>query len=135
MGLHWTDALALGVPEIDQQHRELFRRIDQLLDGMLKGERAEVSKLLAFLGQYVIVHFGAEEELMRTRRYPGYSLHKAEHDRFLADLSLLEEEHRANGLTDRLVVRVERQVADWLRDHIYLTDAALGRWLKGIPAS
>ncbi len=135
MGLQWTSALALGVPEIDQQHRELFRRVDQLLEGMLEGERGEVAKLLGFLGQYVITHFGAEEELMRARGYPGYADHKAEHDLFLECLARLEEEHRTTGLTSRLVVRVNRQVADWLRDHVYLTDAALGRWLRGVQSN
>jgi hemerythrin len=130
MGLQWTDALAVGVPEIDHQHQELFRQIEQLLEGILKGDRTEVGAMLGFLSSYVIVHFGAEEELMRTRGYPGYSLHKAEHDRFLADFTLMNEEYRTTGITNRLVARVNRQVSDWLRDHIYLTDTALGRWIK-----
>ena len=38
MTLQWTQALSVGVDEIDDQHRELFRRAARLLDGLKKGE-------------------------------------------------------------------------------------------------
>ncbi len=132
MALQWTEALALGVPEIDRQHQELFRRVESLVEAVLHKDRTEVVRLVAFLDEYVIAHFGAEEELMRSRRYPGYAVHKAEHDRFLADLSELDRDLRATGPTQRLTTRIHRQVCDWLRDHIYLTDTSLGHWLKRV---
>ena len=135
MATQWTEALSLGVAEIDEQHKELFRRVDQVLAGLAAGDRSEISRLLDFLGQYVVVHFGAEEGLMRSRAYPDFPMHKAEHDRFLEDLAALHEEHRAQGPTEVLVSRVNRQVADWLRVHILGTDAVLARWLRSHPAS
>jgi hemerythrin len=64
MGIPWTDSLAVGIPEIDQQHQELFLRLERLLRGIVGGEREEVGRLLEFLGDYVVRHFGAEERWM-----------------------------------------------------------------------
>ncbi len=133
MTLQWTDALTLGVPEIDAQHQELFRRVERLVDAVGRGDHSEVGPLLAFLHEYAVTHFGAEEALMREARYPGLRVHRAEHAKFVESLAALERDHAAEGATTALVHRLERQVCDWLRDHVYLTDGALGRYLRGPP--
>ncbi len=132
MAFHWTEALSIGVAEIDAQHRELFSRVERLSEASLRGDASRVGPLLAFLRDYVAVHFEAEERLMLEHRYPGYRLHKAQHDRFASDLRALEAELATTGPTGDLAERVERSVADWLRDHVYLTDTALGRFVRGL---
>jgi hemerythrin len=132
LALLWTEALSIGVAEIDAQHRELFSRVDLLLQASLRGDRSQVGSLLAFLRDYVAVHFEAEERLMLERHYPGYRIHKAEHDRFARDLGAMEAELAASGPTDDLAARVNRGIAEWLRDHVYLTDTALGRFVRGL---
>ncbi len=132
MPLQWTDALAIGVPEIDAQHQEMFRRVDRLLEATRRNDPAEVGALLGFLREYVVTHFGAEEKLMQEARYPGYRVHRAEHERFVEGLRSLEAEYAAEGPSARLLFRMNRQIGDWLRDHVYLTDSALGRFVRGI---
>src|SRR5512138_2619963 len=95
--LEWTQALSVGVEEIDAQHRELFRRAARLLEGIQGGEPEELGQLIDFLYRYAVEHFGAEEEHMRRTRFPGYLRHKAEHDRFAADLLGLAREHERKG--------------------------------------
>ncbi len=128
----WTEALSVGVAEIDAQHRELFSRVERVLEASLGGDPARVVPLLAFLREYVSAHFEAEERLMLEQRYPGHRLHREQHQRFTRDLRALEAELAAAGLTADLAERVERRVVDWLRDHVYLTDTALGRFLRGL---
>ena len=128
----WTEALSVGVPEIDAQHRELFSRVERLLEASLRDDRSRVAPLLEFLRDYVAVHFEAEERLMLEQRYPGYRLHKAEHDRFARDLRAMEAELAATGPTGDLAGRVDRGIAEWLRDHVYLTDTALGRFVRSL---
>ncbi len=132
MAFHWTEALSIGVAEIDAQHRELFARVERLVEASLRGDAGRVVPLLAFLREYAAVHFEAEERLMRDRRYPGYRLHRAHHEQFAAGLRALEAELAATGPTAGLAERVDREVADWLRDHVYLVDTALGRFVKGL---
>ncbi|MHB9035807.1 MAG: hemerythrin domain-containing protein, partial [Armatimonadota bacterium] len=58
MAVQWTPDLAVGVREIDDQHRELFKRVNDLLEAMSKGKgRDEIAKVVAFLGNYVVTHF------------------------------------------------------------------------------
>lgn len=128
MPLEWTPALAVGIEEIDDQHRELFRRARQLVDGIRRGDPAEIDELVEYLHRYAVTHFGAEEAAMREARYPGYARHKAEHDRFIADLlELSAENDEAGGVF--VAVKIDLWLSGWLRDHVSKVDAELGRHL------
>jgi hemerythrin len=131
MGIPWTDSLAVGIPEIDQQHQELFLRLERLLHGIVGGEREEVGRLLEFLSDYVVRHFGAEERWMMQSGYPDYPRHKAEHDRFMQDFLRMQVEFEQKGPTVLMGMRVNNWVAAWLRQHIIDVDMALGRFLAG----
>ena len=127
--LEWTPALAVGVEEIDAQHRELFRRAARLLEGIQRGEPEELGQLVLFLHQYAVEHFGAEEEHMRRTRFPGYARHKAEHDRFVSDLLALAREHERSGAGAFMSLKVNHWLTTWLREHVSGTDAELGKFL------
>jgi hemerythrin len=129
MALMWTDALAVGVPEIDEQHRELFRRVDRLLEAGLGTDAGEVSRMLAFLDEYVATHFEWEERFMREARYPGYAAHQAEHAQFVEQLRTLDREQADRGMTPDLAGRLNHMVGDWLRSHVGVTDKAVGRFI------
>jgi hemerythrin len=127
--LRWTEELSVGVDEIDEQHRELFRRAASLLEGLRKGEPEEIGGLVAFLYEYAVKHFGAEEEHMRRTRYPGYVRHKAEHDRFISDLLALAGEHDRKGGGAFMALRVSHWLVQWLKQHVSGTDRELGKFL------
>jgi hemerythrin len=127
--LEWTQALSVGVEEIDAQHRELFRRAAQLLEGIHGGAPEELGGLIDFLYRYAVEHFGAEEEHMRRTRFPGYARHKAEHDRFASDLLALAREHERAGAGAFISLKASHWLAKWLREHVSGTDAELGKFL------
>ncbi len=129
MPLQWTPALSVGVDEIDDQHRELFRRAARLLDGLKKGEPEEIGGLIDFLYEYAVTHFGAEEDFMRQSRYPGYLRHKAEHDRFISDLLALASEHDRKGPGAFMALKVNHWLVQWLTQHVSGTDRELGNHL------
>jgi hemerythrin len=126
--IKWTPALAVGHPVIDTQHQELFRRLEALLTAMMKGDKAEIGRLFEFLGSYVVEHFGAEERLMQQHGYPGYALHKAAHERFVADYTALKKTLDA-GAGAALTIKVQNWCGDWLKAHIAGTDQALAAFL------
>jgi hemerythrin len=130
MPLQWTQALAVGVDEIDAQHQELFRRAGRLLEGLHRGEPEEIGSLIDFLHEYAVSHFGAEEAFMRKERFPGYVRHKAEHDRFIADLLALGSEHDRQGAGAFMSLKVNHWLVQWLKEHVSGTDAELGRFLQ-----
>jgi hemerythrin len=128
MPLQWTQALSVGIPEIDAQHQELFRRVDRLLAATLADDHGETGAMLAFLGEYVEVHFATEERFMQEVAYPGLERHRGEHERFVADLRALHRDFAGGGAFPGLVGRLNRQIGDWLRGHVCVTDLALGRF-------
>lgn len=118
MALHWSSALAVGVPEIDLQHEELFARVDRLHDAMLARDRTEAVRMVRFLLDHVHRHFGAEEALMAALEYPGRTPHVAAHRAFAAEVDALAAMLQSDGVTALLVHRLERNVSGWLRDHV-----------------
>jgi len=131
MALTWDTTLVMGVPELDKQHQELFQRLDALMHAVRHGSsRDEVGRTLSFLCGYVRTHFAEEERLMRETGYPALPDHKAQHDRFSGDLAALEAEHKRDGPSPSLILRVNARVSTWLRDHIYRVDRALAEHLR-----
>ena len=131
MTFAWTPDLAVGVPSIDAQHQELFRRAQCLLLALADraGER-EVLHTLGFLGDYVATHFEKEERLMRARGYPELALHAYEHRRFAESFDLLRRRFASLGVDGQYLRDVEREVCEWLTHHLDFTDRALGSWLQ-----
>ena len=131
MGIEWRDALSIGVEEIDNQHKKLLSHFDQLLKACETGKGVdELKRLIGFLDEYVILHFGDEERIQRLHRYPGYATHKQEHDSFVARLEVLKEEIGREGIVLHHVVETNHLLLKWLIHHISTVDVQLGRFLK-----
>lgn len=130
MSLHWSPALSVGVPEVDAQHQELFRRAERLVHAIRGGGGGELGELLEYLGEYVDQHFSAEEALMVRAGYPGLAAHHAAHERFRADLAEQSLACAREGATPALALGLHNWLSDWLRSHVGGADVALGAWLR-----
>ena len=133
MAVEWRQDLATGNLEIDDQHKELFRRFNILLESCQHGRgKDEVSKLLLFLGEYVKSHFAAEEQLQIRHNYPGYRAHKEQHDKFVDDFRKLENQLSTEGVSFVLVIQTNQTLVDWLIKHISCTDKELANFLRTV---
>ncbi|MGD0586444.1 MAG: bacteriohemerythrin [Oryzomonas sp.] len=131
MGIAWRESLAIGVPEIDRQHKELLSRFDSLLKACEAGKgTGELQKLLGFLDDYVVRHFSDEEDIQRNRNYPGYAAHKREHEGFIARLKTLQDEIKADGVALHHVTETNNMLLKWLINHIAKVDGELGAYLR-----
>lgn len=131
MALLWKDELLTGVAVIDEQHKELFARIENLLDACNQGKgKAEVANTVDFLAEYIKIHFRDEEEIQRNSGYPEYEAHKAMHDQWVREVAELREQLATDGPTLRLVLKVNRTVVDWLTQHILKVDKRLAEYLR-----
>ena len=129
MAIAWDPSLAIGVDPIAAQHRELFHRIDRLLEASRSHTTSsEVGSMLEFLAAYVREHFKTEEALMEAIGYPGAADHRAEHLAVARELVDLRAQHAAEGGSALLVVRVTSRATSWLREHIYRADKQLGKF-------
>lgn len=129
--VNWTDDLTVGIKDIDTQHKELIARINNMFDAIITGKgKEEISGTLRFLEDYVIMHFGMEEELMLNCDYPDYSLHLSQHMRFIEKLSELKNKFETQGASSELVIDLNRHVVEWLINHICKVDKNLGLFLN-----
>ncbi len=132
MAIAWTPDLSVGLDQIDDQHKELFKKLDQLLEACNQGKgRVIIEELLRFLGDYVVTHFGTEEVYMDRFAYPETADHKRQHAAFIKQFVELKETFEKEGPGIHIVILTNRTVVAWLNTHIRNTDTKLGAFLKG----
>lgn len=130
MAIKWHESLSVGVSEIDQQHQELFRRLNQLLEACNQGKGKEsVRELVNFLQEYVVEHFATEERLQKQHGFPGYAEHRAKHAEFMRAAGELKFTLEEQGPTLPFIIAVNKVVVDWLAQHISKMDKEFGRFL------
>ena len=131
MGIEWTNDLSVGIEEIDDQHKELFHKINDLLDACNQGKGKEtVGKLIDFLGGYVVEHFQCEEANMKKYNYPEMGSHQIHHVQFIQSFGELKARFEAEGPGAHIVILTNRVVVGWLNSHIRNVDRQLGAYLK-----
>lgn len=131
MKIEWSENLSVSYELIDNQHKELINRINTLLTAMAKGQgRDKLSEIIEFIGSYVDIHFGTEEELMKKHNYPAYESHKNEHKLLIAEFLNKKTLIEKSNPTSSDVIKTYNWLADWLANHIMHTDMELGPFLK-----
>lgn len=125
--MEWDKSLEIGIPIIDEQHQSLFRQVSDLLDRS-KAER--VWETLKFLGEYVHVHFGTEEAIQQTCRYPDAASHKKMHEAFVETFEELKAEYESTGGGMLILMEITKVALDWLKYHIKGADKAFAEYFR-----
>jgi|GEM_PF-2884737 hemerythrin-like metal-binding protein len=134
LGIDWNDMLSVGIEAMDDEHKELFRRINALLVALLGPEnQGDTHALVAAIRDYTVFHFSDEEKMMQARDYPRFPQHKVLHTAFLKEFSSIEEQLIAEGLTASLVIRMQDKVVTWLLDHIAKVDHDYAEYMGTLP--
>jgi len=129
----WWEDLATGNTTIDNQHKELFRRINSLLAACEERKgRDEVGNLLLFLKNYVKTHFTDEEALQLRYNYPHFIEHRDEHDAFIQNLLLVEEQFNSEGTSLLVIVNAGKMALQWVQNHIYQSDKKMAEFVNGM---
>ena len=129
--IEWTQDLAVNVPLIDDQHRELYSRMNWLCNAILEGKgRKEVRSFVRYLSEYTEFHFQDEERLMREHEYPGYQAQLTAHNLFKGRVHKMAVQADADDIPSDLVVSVVTEMKDWFSQHIRTLDKNLGIFLK-----
>ena len=127
--IEWSNSLAVGVREIDNQHKQLFNLVNDLFDAMGKGEgNAILSMTLSDLTKYTVMHFETEENYMKAYNYTLFVSHKREHDKLTQQVVDLQNEF--NSGSTRITVKVMNFLKDWLKNHIIQNDVKFGNFLN-----
>lgn len=121
--IQWDDSYLLGIPKIDEQHKELVSIINELYDATQHEMEVYCRKLpsiLKKLTDYTIYHFGEEERLMAKYESITLDLHKMQHKTFISELTkqmgLLVRSKPEEGL------QFYSYLLTWLMSHIAKSD-------------
>jgi len=131
MYLNWDMTLDIGIDSIDNQHKELFNRLDQLLTS-LDGAKSndEVIKTLDFLEEYVVKHFNEEEEIQIKTNYPLHNIQHTQHEEFKNDLKEFRNTFETQGTSIELATNLHEKLVTWFKEHIMNLDKDLGDYLN-----
>ena len=129
--IEWTPDLAVDVPVIDDQHKELYSRMNALCNAIMEGKgRNEVGSFVRYLSEYTTFHFEAEEALMRQHEYPGYDAQRAAHRLFRERVGKMAAQADSDVIPSGLVVSVVEEMKNWFSNHIRTLDKQIGDFLS-----
>ncbi len=127
--IEWNDELSMGVSEIDDQHKELIRIANGLINAVNKGADTRVlNNVITKLRAYTVFHFNSEEQLMHDHRYPRRGEHEADHNRLKKDVKEFQRTlYKKRDLTPHAVLDFLKV---WLLKHILSADRELATFIK-----
>jgi hemerythrin-like metal-binding protein len=132
----WDDSFSTGFEMIDEQHKQLFAAVNDLLKACQENKGSEeLTKSLNFLNDYTIKHFFDEEQVQQKYGYPDYPNHKNLHDAFKKTVRDLKVQLIMKGPSADLVNEVKTKIGDWLVTHIKGNDIKLGAYIRQNPAA
>jgi hemerythrin len=129
--LVWTPALAIGVPEIDAQHKTLFERAGRFEAAVKAHEHSyRLEDLFAYLVDYARVHFAAEERFMREVGYPGLAEQVHEHAEFRRRLLSLVPQWESEDDSPAMLAALVGFLDSWLVDHVTRSDRRIADYVR-----
>lgn len=125
----WNDGIAVGIEEVDEQHRLLVDLINELHDALTAAtpDPATIGHVLEGLMDYTMNHFIMEEEWFERHGYPDTVAHKALHNRFTSTImNALTEFEDSQHVPYELLEFLKH----WLIEHIMQTDKSYVPFLQ-----
>ena len=125
-----TPNLTTHVDWIDEQHRELFDRLNALKYTSSERVVKEAKEILHYLWEYTIKHFGDEENAMLQTDYPQYKWHREWHRSYILKFESLMGDFLAEGVTPEFLAELIKSIEDGISKHIENADMQLGRYIE-----
>jgi hemerythrin len=126
MPINWNKNLETGIQIVDSQHKALVDKLNEFFEACIqKKGKEELLSMIRFLENYVVFHFKTEEDIMHRNRFPEYLSHKAQHENFIKEFSLIKKRFETEGATLDLVTNTTKFLSTWLIEHISKIDKQL----------
>lgn len=122
----------LPVPFMNVDHALEVRMLNEIGAALAahqrgRGDLVAVLEKLSVFAVHTREHFLREESLMREARFPAYLVHKAEHDRALAEMNDEARAFRESGDDQRLASYLFRRLPEWFVNHMQSMDLVTAR--------
>ena len=127
--MEWNENCHHGLKWQDQQHKQLFEKINELLESVLVGieDKELFRKSIEFIAEYVKSHFKEEEYYMKKHGYARRDNHIEEHKRFIQDINLIVSEYKQNRPDSS--VELLNTLTAFFFNHTQTTDKLLAKFL------
>ena len=127
----WDDSLNTGIPWIDEQHKQMLKHIETMLNALMKKKCSNtINHLILFLNEYVHSHFNAEQNFMLRYNYPNYLIHTMQHKEFFNKFKQMEEKYAQQGASRDLALEIEKELWEWYKTHICKMDKNFSTFLQ-----
>lgn len=128
----FTDDCLIGIPEIDNEHRQLFQMINEAFELLqdLKNAPLVAKTLLVKLQEYAATHFVHEEAYMENTNDPELVRQKKEHAAFTAKLKTFDIDSITSDTAPDIIENILTYLIRWLYGHILSSDMMIGRLPK-----
>ena len=117
----WKESLRIGVDVVDEQHKELFRRTDELMKAIYVSgaeQKQTCMDTVHFLKDYASKHFADEEAYQKSIKYKGFDAHKALHEKFVRTVLEHEKKMTESDFAPKDVKLFIGMLVAWLLYHI-----------------
>ena len=128
----WSDNYLVNFETIDNQHKELVRMTNALFEGCKMGSTAADAAFVRTIRdavEYAQTHFYTEEKYMKLSGYPELTIHKKEHDSFVAEVAKAVQNFESGNSEP---IALARFLKNWLFTHIAQTDKKFAPFLVGL---
>lgn len=127
MAVLWSNDFVVGVDTIDNQHKGIFIRTNNLLDAMILGKgKEDIVEIIEYIGE----HFNTEENLMAKYNYISYVKQKTEHMLFIKYFFSIKRELETQGVSSLLLIQTHQILYNWLKNHIANEDKKFCMFIK-----
>lgn len=127
LSFEWRDDYLLGVSEMDDEHKILVHKINDLAEALGKQDK-NVLNVFQNLVSYTIEHFTHEESYLEHLRYPAINTHKNIHKNLIQKLKGFEVDVE-KGKVDS--TELTSFLNNWLLGHILGVDMKYARFSRG----
>ena len=125
----FTEKYQTGILLIDEEHKELFRIMNEVHAVIVDEENLDkydaIIRLLEEMRNYTKDHFNDEEEYMESIHYEGLEAQKMAHEAFIERLNAMDlkqiKAHQEETLSEIMAFLTE-----WLVNHILHMDSKIG---------
>jgi len=117
----WKETLRIGVDIIDEQHKELFEKAEELLgevNSTAIERKQKCISLILYLKDYAVKHFADEEAYQESIGYKGFAIHKKIHEEFKKDVLYHERKMIGSDFSDKDVKEFTGLLIAWLLYHV-----------------
>lgn len=132
----WNDSFKVGMSEIDEQHQELVKLLNEVAGRItLECSATDAGQLIQRLMDYAVYHFDTEEKywLQKLPDSDETRLHRQSHNHFIRHVNELKD-NIAVTKSDKWIEELMSFLTSWLASHILENDKEMAFLVDAVDA-